>query len=111
MTYAPRVAASILGRLQAWYLAQCDGDWEHEYGVKIDTLDNPGWWVEIELTRTDTGPDDLPPLKDHRSEHNWIQCRVEDEVYKAAGGPENLEELLSYFLDRVGGSPRQVRDP
>jgi hypothetical protein len=29
--------------LQQWYLAQCDGDWEHEWGVQIGTLDNPGW--------------------------------------------------------------------
>ncbi|WP_327048834.1 immunity 53 family protein [Microbispora sp. NBC_01189] len=24
------------GFLQRWYAAQCDGEWEHAYGVKID---------------------------------------------------------------------------
>ncbi|WP_239135544.1 Imm53 family immunity protein, partial [Actinoplanes derwentensis] len=24
--------------LQGWYATQCDGDWEHEYGVSIETL-------------------------------------------------------------------------
>ena len=33
-----------------WYLSQCNGDWEHAYGVKIDTLDNPGWTLEVEDT-------------------------------------------------------------
>jgi hypothetical protein len=32
----------ILPWLQGWYATQCDGDWEHEYGVSIETLDNPG---------------------------------------------------------------------
>ncbi|MFE2849501.1 Imm53 family immunity protein, partial [Streptomyces scopuliridis] len=33
----------LLDWLQNWYTQQCDGDWEHEWGVKIATLDNPGW--------------------------------------------------------------------
>ena len=28
--------------LQRWYLERCDDGWEHSYGVRIDTLDNPG---------------------------------------------------------------------
>ncbi len=38
--------------LQTWYQAQCDNDWEHQYGVKIDSLDNPGWMVSIDLFGT-----------------------------------------------------------
>lgn len=26
--------------LQMWYVAQCDDEWEHAYGIKIETLDN-----------------------------------------------------------------------
>ncbi|MFJ5673999.1 Imm53 family immunity protein [Streptomyces sp. NPDC093097] len=37
-----------LSSLTAWYTCQCDGDWEHEYGIRIETLGNPGWSVEIE---------------------------------------------------------------
>ena len=43
---------STLARLEAWYLRQCNGDWEHLYGVTIETLDNPGWSVTIDLTGT-----------------------------------------------------------
>ena len=38
---------NALQALQQWYLAQCDGDWEHGYGVSITTLDNPGWSLDI----------------------------------------------------------------
>lgn len=34
---------NIFEWLQKWYKSQCDGDWEHEYGIKIETVDNPGW--------------------------------------------------------------------
>jgi Immunity protein 53 len=97
------VTGDALARLQRWYSAQCDGDWEHEYGVKRDTLDNPGWAVEIDLAGTGTDPSAFPAVKDHRTEDDWIICRVEDETFLAFGGPQNLDELLAYFLDRVSG--------
>jgi len=43
-----------LSLLEKWYSAQCDGDWEHQYGVSIGTLDNPGWTLEIDLRGTDS---------------------------------------------------------
>lgn len=33
-------------------LQNCDNDWEHSYGLRIATLDNPGWSVEISLNDT-----------------------------------------------------------
>ena len=42
----------VLGRLERWYAAQCNGDWEHTYGVTLETLDNPGWYFKVELADT-----------------------------------------------------------
>lgn len=39
--------------LEAWYQQNCDGYWEHSYGIEIETLDNPGWHVKIDLRETD----------------------------------------------------------
>lgn len=33
--------AAALTRLQRWYSSVCDGDWEHQFGVNVSTLDNP----------------------------------------------------------------------
>ena len=41
-----------LVRLQLWYSRQCDGDWEHGLGIRIESLDNPGWSVRIDLKGT-----------------------------------------------------------
>lgn len=42
-------AGDVLGRLERWYAAQCNGDWEHTYGITIETLDNPGWTFKWSL--------------------------------------------------------------
>jgi hypothetical protein len=36
-------------KIQELYRSECNGDLEHQYGIKIETLDNPGWSVEIVL--------------------------------------------------------------
>ena len=45
-------AEHVLEWLQSWSSEQCDGDWEHEWGVTIETVDNPGWFVKVNLEET-----------------------------------------------------------
>jgi hypothetical protein len=94
---------SPIARLQQWYLAQCDEDWEHSYGIKIDTLDNPGWIVRIDLTDTPVENAAFTPLVVHRSETDWLDCAVRNAQFHGAGGPLNLEEILVAFLDWADG--------
>lgn len=35
--------------IQQWYARQCDGDWEHASGIRIESTDNPGWQATIQL--------------------------------------------------------------
>ena len=44
--------SNVILQLQQWYEAQCNGDWEHHYGISIESQDNPGWRVEIDLKDT-----------------------------------------------------------
>jgi hypothetical protein len=89
--------------LQRWYLAQCDGDWEHSYGVRIDTIDNPGWSLRVDLSETalETAAADWSKLE--RSEHDWLHWRLLDGRYEAFAGPTNLNEAILTFLDFVAG--------
>ncbi len=43
---------SLLQELEQWYLRQCDGEWEHSFGMRIETIDNPGWVIEVDLAGT-----------------------------------------------------------
>lgn len=89
----------ILKWLQQWYKENCNGDWEHTYGIEIGTLDNPGWFVKIDLT--DTALEDLNFEKTSikRSENDWVYCYIENNVYNGSGGPLNLNEIIEIFKD------------
>lgn len=39
--------------IQDWYIKQCNEEWEHSYGIRIESLDNPGWALQISLLDTD----------------------------------------------------------
>lgn len=89
-------------QLQSWYASHCNGEWEHSFGVKIDSLDNPGWWVKIDLTGTKLEDAAFRPLLERRSEADWLDCKVKDKIFDGAGDPSKLEEILAIFLDWAG---------
>lgn len=85
--------------LQFWYKSQCDGDWEHSYGVLIDTLDNPGWSVEIDLASTELRDRNFNHVKIDRTSHDWLICKKENDKFLGRGGPQNLLEIIKRFRD------------
>lgn len=87
--------------LENWFWSQCNEDWEHLYGIKIDTLDNPGWKVTIDLEETDFENKIFSTLNIQREENNWIQCKKEGTKFIAAGGVFNLKEIISVFREWV----------
>jgi Immunity protein 53 len=95
---------NTLDGIQQWYQQQCDGEWEHQYGVKIETLDNPGWLVKIDLTNTKLQSRHFAPVAEQVDEagwaqgNHWIYCFVRDSVWHGAGDETKLERILSEFL-------------
>jgi hypothetical protein len=81
--------ANELQRLQQWYRAQCNGDWEHSYGVMVDTLDNPGWRLRIDLEETDLATSAFSPLSVERSDTDWVHCKVEQSIPRARRSGES----------------------
>lgn len=89
---------NTLTRLSQWFAEQCNGEWEHTYGVSIETLDNPGWALRVDLREVDVKTL-FAPVRIERGETDWINCKVEQEVFVGFGGPSNLEEIVKIFLD------------
>lgn len=91
---------SALDDLCKWYRAQCDGDWEHTYGVVVETLDNPGWWVKVDLR--DTLLEQLPfetyQSGDSDADESWIICEKKGAQFHGMGDPSRLEEIVTRFL-------------
>ena len=91
---------STLERLSDWYLRHCDGDWEHGFGFKINTLDNPGVSIEINLEATELEKVRFAEIKDdYDSQDHWLICRRTDTLFKADGAPSRFEDMLRIFLD------------
>ena len=100
------MSSDNLDWLSRWYLAQCDNDWEHTYGVKIDTLDNPGWSLKIELTDTDlrerafervTHGKPTDDLDEWRRTGSWWIASVNDGAFEAHCGPLDLPTVIGIF--------------
>jgi Immunity protein 53 len=105
---------STLAKLQQWYAAQCDCDWEHGSGVKIESLDNPGWLIKIDLAGTSLEGRTFATLAEGLEQHDglehpslskWHSISVKDNTFQAAGDPSKLEFMLRTFLDWAGFRP------
>jgi hypothetical protein len=88
-----------LTELQRWYDAQCNGDWEHTYGVRIETLDNPGSIVDIDLAETELAARPFSAIRRLEPARNWLDCEVVESKFRGRGGPTMLAAILQIFLD------------
>ena len=92
----------VLAWLQRWYARHCDGDWEHSFGIDITTLDNPGWRVRINLAGTALEDQPFAPVTRETSEHEWLNCRVQEKVFECACGAYQLGAILEVFRAWAG---------
>src|SRR5262245_56648750 len=93
------MTTSALTELSRSYESQCDGDWEHSGGVHINTLDNPGWRVMINLDRTNLESTPFEEISDLGKNEDWIRCWKCGTTFHGAGDPTKLETILETFLD------------
>lgn len=98
--------SEVLQDLQDWYAAHCDGEWEHQHGISLETTDNPGWWVKIELAGTKLRNKPFPPLAERVNpsgyplNRRWIRCYIDEEgVWNGAGDETKLSLILTTFLN------------
>jgi len=89
----------IINWIQDWYSAQCDGDWEHNFGVRIATLDNPGWSVTIDLTDTDLQDLNFEYQLFNNGDDDWFGYSVKEGKFNGASDPQKLKLLLEKFRE------------
>ena len=108
--------APLLEELENWYVSNCDGDWEHQYGVKIETQDNPGWSVQVNLIFTALEDAPFQRIQVDDSETDWYVCWVESRepqhpealtaaeirnanIFHGRGGAQNLRDIIRVFVE------------
>jgi hypothetical protein len=84
-----------------WYASECNGDWEQQYGITIETLDNPGWAVKIDLQDTQVPKKRFAPLMVERSDTDWYAFELKDGAFYGYGDPSKLGFLLAGFRQYV----------
>ncbi len=83
--------------LEKWYSLMCDGAWEHLYGITIETLDNPGWSVVIDVLDTPLEMKRFERISKYVDDNNWICCQVKDGKFDGGGDASKLKEILEIF--------------
>lgn len=92
---------NALTKIEQWYSSYCDGDWEHVFGIKIETLDNPGWMVKIDLLDTKLVNISFSEIIEENGDDDWMRCRIRDSIFYGFGDPFKLEKILVTFMNWV----------
>jgi hypothetical protein len=87
--------------LENWYQSQCDGDWEHQYGIKISTLDNPGWDLKVDIYNTDLEGLEIEYHLVEKDENDWYGYKADKYKFEAFGDLSKLETLILKFKEIV----------
>jgi len=95
-------AVTNLHRLETWCSNQAGGLWDRGCALRIETLDDPGWRVSIDLRGTELIARSYDELRDLCPGEGWMHCRVRNGYFEGCGGPFKLDEILGHFLDWAG---------
>lgn len=102
--YALDPATSHLDWLQLWYHSQCDGDWEHQYGVTMTLKKSEEWEFDIDLTYTEMQGIHLSDAEQSDPEGGWLRWRSDGWHFRAECSRKNVIAVIAEFRTWVESS-------
>lgn len=87
-----------------WYQDHCNGDWEHGRGIHIESIDNPGWSLTINLENTELENKNFHEIMLEKSTDDWFICFMKNKNFEGRCGPSNFLQVLQIFRDWAEGS-------
>jgi len=42
-------ALNPVEKIEDWFASRCNGAWEHQFGLTIESTDNPGWQASLDM--------------------------------------------------------------
>lgn len=102
---APQASDSMVdfSELIAWYQSHCDDSWEHQHGVRLETLDNPGWLLTVDLIHTELEGHRMAPIQEGINPAGtplaprWLHCYVSGNQFRGACDPTQVARLFRAF--------------
>lgn len=93
--------STIIKWIEDWFKNQCDGNWEHSNRILIESLDNPGWSIQIDLADTLVSELNIEYNLFETNDNDWYGFSVKDSLFHAIGDPYKLEFLLRKFKELI----------
>jgi Immunity protein 53 len=99
--------------LERWYEEQWDDEGAHDLGFSIESLDNPGWLVQVNyllgLNPEAIASDRIltvvgePPSEENGNNGGaiWMICEIQSGKFIGSGDPTQLSRILSEFRSFV----------
>jgi len=83
------------------YAATATLDREHQWGVSIETADDPGWRIQIDLRETKAEGRTSEWVKTNRSVDDWLMYRAVGDKFESSCGTLNLSTGSSSLYELV----------
>jgi hypothetical protein len=107
----PQTTVDFRGIIE-WYQSHCDNSWEHHYGVRLETLDNPGWQLTVDLIHTNLQGQTMTEIRegitslDWPDSPRWIHCCVKENKFQGACDPTQVARLFEIFNQFKSSAPK-----
>ena len=97
-----KINEPLIERLFHWHMINCNGDWEHAYGVRISGEIDREWQIRIDLTDTalceaeySIKPDPVYCIP--------VNCelKIEDSTFLASCNLFSLQEVIRFFFGEI----------
>ncbi len=83
--------------LLKWYQNQCYINEKNAAIIKIETLDNPGWYLTINLENNLLKDKIFKKIEINRTENDWLFCYIKNNKFEIPSGLFNIIEGLAIF--------------
>ena len=91
----------IIDWIQDWFANNCDGAWEKNEIIQITNIDNPGWEVEIDISKTSIAKLKVKWILNENGKQDWYGVKIENQKFTAAGDIKKLPFLLTLFREII----------
>ena len=97
----PGNSIEMLSWLNEWYVSQSHIPTLNKTLIKINTLENPGWNLKIDLKSIGLKLSDSIVHQMDRTKEDWYHCFIKDGIFYAPCGPFNLGEVIGIFRELI----------
>jgi hypothetical protein len=87
--------------LDDWYQSQCNGDWEHRRGIRLQAIDTTGWTLTIDLAGTSAANASPQRLALDTTCGEWIDCTMSGNRFEGSGDTRKVEQIIGVFRQWV----------